>query len=61
MKQPYAKPGLTLDQQIELMKSRGMAFPDEGIARRALQTIGYYRLSGYWYILTAEGWFRRSA
>jgi abortive infection bacteriophage resistance protein len=44
-----AKPFLPVDDQIELLKSRGMIIADEDIARRCLRRIGYYRLSAYWY------------
>lgn len=36
-------------QQIELLRSRGMHIEDEAAARRALERVNYYRLSGYWY------------
>lgn len=45
----YAKPYLTIPQQIALLQSRGMEITDLGRAEQALQRIGYYRLSGYWY------------
>ena len=44
----YEKPFLSLDDQIALLKSRGMQ-DQEGILRDRLQSVGYYRLSGYWY------------
>jgi abortive infection bacteriophage resistance protein len=46
---PYTKPFLTLDQQIALLASRGLAIPDTAFAKDCLKNIGYYRLSGYWY------------
>ena len=49
MSVPYRKPHLTFDEQIALLKSRGMTISDEGKAKDYLQRIGYYRLSGYWY------------
>ena len=48
---PYKKPRLTFDAQIALLKSRGMSISDESKAKDYLQRIGYYRLSGYWYLL----------
>jgi abortive infection bacteriophage resistance protein len=45
----YTKPFLTLDQQIALIKQRGMVVSDDAKARSYLGKIGYYRLSGYWY------------
>jgi abortive infection bacteriophage resistance protein len=46
---PYDKPHLALDQQVERLRQRGMEVPDDGRAHRCLATIGYYRLSGYYY------------
>ena len=45
----YAKPFLAFDEQADLlMQERGMiADRDELISR--LQSVGYYRLSGYWH------------
>lgn len=37
----------SIDQQIELLRSRGMA-GDTSLMRRWLITVGYYRLSAYW-------------
>jgi Abortive infection bacteriophage resistance protein len=43
----FVKPALTLDQQINLLKTRRLAIPDMGRARRYLQYISYYRLAAY--------------
>lgn len=43
----YDKPATTIDDQISLLKERGMA-GDEGLMCRWLETVGYYRLSAYW-------------
>lgn len=42
---PYASP----EQLVERLKSRGMAFDDDGRALSRLKKIGYYRLAAYWY------------
>lgn len=47
--QNYKKPHLSIPKQIGLLKSRGMAISDDTKAAHALERIGYYRLSGYWY------------
>lgn len=47
MPNPYNKPALTIDQQIDLLNSRGLNIPDRDKARHYLQFINYYRLSGY--------------
>lgn len=44
----YTKPPLTIDQQIDLLASRGMVFPDRPRAFRYLSHISYFRLRGYW-------------
>lgn len=43
------KPFKTISQQLALLESRGMLIEDPVLAARALETIGYYRLSGYSY------------
>jgi abortive infection bacteriophage resistance protein len=43
----FDKPALTLDQQLDLLVSRGLSVPDRQKALHYLRFIGYYRLSGY--------------
>ena len=43
------KPFKTISQQLALLESRGMLIEDRVVAAHALETIGYYRLSGYSY------------
>jgi len=43
----YTKPPLTYDEQVDLLKSRGLLIPDEDRAVRLLSNISYYRLSAY--------------
>jgi len=43
----YAKPALTVDEQLSLLESRGLLIPDKIKARHYLNFISYYRLSGY--------------
>jgi abortive infection bacteriophage resistance protein len=45
----YAKPHLSFDDQVQLLKSRGMVIDDPVAAAKLLSVVGYYRLSGYWY------------
>jgi abortive infection bacteriophage resistance protein len=45
----YAKPFLSVPQQIALLRQRGLQITDEPKAEAYLRRIGYYRLSGYWY------------
>ena len=41
------KKATTLDEQIQLMRSRGIQIDDEGKAKEYLMDIGYYRLGFY--------------
>lgn len=43
------KPFTTFEQQVALLQSRGMVVDDAEFAKRWLQSVGYYRLSGYWH------------
>lgn len=43
----YNKPHLTYQQQLELLKNRGLIVKDEQFAIIKLQHISYYRLSAY--------------
>lgn len=44
-----AKDWKTIDEQIEIIHSRGMTIDNEKEAAQFLMRVGYYRLSGYWY------------
>lgn len=43
------KPWKSIDEQVEILQSRGLQIEDFDRAKRYLQRLGYYRLSGYWY------------
>lgn len=43
------KPSRNINEQIELLKSRGMLFRNETTAKTVLKNISYYRLKGYWW------------
>ncbi len=45
----FNKAPKTIEEQIELLKSRGLIIQDEAKAKYLLQHISYYRLSGYWF------------
>lgn len=49
----YTKPHLSFQEQLELLKSRGLDVTDDAAALSSLSRIGYYRLSAYWYSLRA--------
>lgn len=44
----FEKVPTTVDEQMVLLKERGMIVEDEELARLWLTTVGYYRLSAYW-------------
>jgi abortive infection bacteriophage resistance protein len=46
-KRTFIKPALTIDEQLNLLKSRGLFIPCEEEARNFLKTVSYYRLSAY--------------
>lgn len=43
----YDKPSLTFEDQIKLMKSRGLIFADEDKAKYQLGNVSYFRLTAY--------------
>lgn len=48
------KASRTVDQQIELLKQRGMSIDNEQFARHQLGHISYYRLKGYWWSMQKD-------
>lgn len=48
------KPSRSIEEQIELLKQRGMLFHDEGAAKNTLKNISYYRLKGYWWEMQSD-------
>jgi len=44
----YVKPPLTVQDQVDLLRQRGMD-GDPGLMAQRLTAVNYYRLSGYWY------------
>lgn len=45
---PFAKPALSVEDQIRVLEERGLAVGDAARAKTYLGFIGYYRLSGYY-------------
>jgi abortive infection bacteriophage resistance protein len=45
----YAKPYLSVADQVRLLERRGMVIADRPKTEEYLRRIGYYRLSAYWY------------
>lgn len=51
---PYTKPPKTHEEQLQLLKSRGLNIKSEAKALHLLEKLSYYRLSGYWYPLLKD-------
>jgi abortive infection bacteriophage resistance protein len=49
MSSTYNKPHLPFDQQLTLLKNRGLGITDDALGITYLRRIGYYRLSAYLY------------
>lgn len=50
----YAKPFLTIPEQIRRLRERGMDCGAAAFASGVLERYGYYRLSGYWHLYRAR-------
>src|SRR5699024_6545300 len=50
----YAKPFLTIPEQIQRLRTRGLDCGTETFAAGVLERYGYYRLSGYWHLYRAR-------
>jgi abortive infection bacteriophage resistance protein len=50
----YSKGFKTYQEQLQLLKERGLLIQNEQKALHLLEHISYYRLSGYWYPLLAD-------
>lgn len=48
------KPAYSVEEQLQLLKSRGMLFKDENHAAELLKNISYYRLKGYWWDMQSD-------
>ena len=51
---PFPKKALTLREQVELLRSRGMSIADDAKAEHYLGFINYYRLAAYWLPFEAD-------
>lgn len=49
MLSPYRKDHLSLQDQLALLKSRGLEVADDNVALDCLHRYSYFRLSAYWY------------
>ena len=50
----YTKQLLTLQQQIDILRQRGLIIVNEAEAVSVLDTISYFRLAGYWRLMEAD-------
>lgn len=53
-KVPYEKPALRYEQQVNQLQARGLKVLNVPRAIHLLESISYYRLSGYWYPMLAD-------
>lgn len=53
-KKLYDKEAISFQQQVDLLKSRGLTIESEILAISDLKSIGYYRLSGYMFPFLAD-------
>jgi len=44
---PSLKPPTTYEEQIDILKHRGLIVPDENFAAEVLRNVNYYRFSAY--------------
>lgn len=49
------KPALSLEEQLSLLKARGMTIEDDDEALNALRSLNYYRISGYSFQFKCSG------
>ena len=58
-KMPFSKPATSIDQQFEILKSRGLNIRNvdgyEELVKKTLLHNNYYRLEGYWFDFYAPG------
>ncbi|MEI0448117.1 hypothetical protein R4J03_13820 [Brachyspira intermedia] len=47
---PYNKPPLSIDEQLSLLKKRGLIINNYEFAKNVLSNLNYYSLSGYLYV-----------
>lgn len=50
----YAKPWLSIDEQVDRLLARGLSVPDRTAAADLLRVVGYYRVTGYLYPLRSS-------
>ena len=53
-KVPYTKTAKTYEEQLQILKDRGLKTKSDKKILFLLHKLSYYRLSGYWYPLLEE-------
>lgn len=53
-RKPFNKPAISIDEQVELLRSRGMEIPDQALAELHIRHFNYYRLGAYWLPFEAD-------
>ncbi len=53
-KKPFVKPALSIEQQVDLLRTRGMEIGDDARASFYLQHLNYYRIGAYWLPFEAD-------
>jgi abortive infection bacteriophage resistance protein len=51
----YNKQPITLAEQIDILKQRGLVFENENEAFSVLNNISYFRLASYWRVIKGKG------
>lgn len=50
----FSKPALRIEEQIALLKKRGLIISNNKKAEKYLSNISYYRLGEYWYVMQSD-------
>ncbi|TXE15705.1 Abi family protein [Psychroserpens burtonensis] len=50
----FSKQAMTISQQIDQLKTRGLSISNEALAAAYLSNISYYRLGEYWYVMQSD-------
>lgn len=50
----YNKQTLTIAEQIQQLRDRGMTIYNEELAKHYLEHVSYYRLAGYWWPMQSD-------
>lgn len=51
----YNKQPISISDQIDILKRRGLMFNEEQEAKNILENVSYFRLAGYWRTMEQDG------